>query len=568
MKTMKRLFALALVLVMVMGLAVSASAADTTKLTVTGNTAGRTFEAHMLMSVSVAGDNYSHTVNAKYATVLKNTLGLASTATNEEVVEAVAALTVAEDMRHFADDLYFAIKAAGLSKDYPTSGTWNGTQVTVDQGYWLVADVTDLSEAEGKTNSLVMVDTAGDDELTVAMKDDTTITVKKVDDENDSLVDPVPNDEDDVNWQEVSDYDIGDSVPYVINGQLPNNITEYTYYSFKIVDKASAGLTFNKDFTITVNAQPKTIAEVGSSGAGTADFLFEIDATNTLYIYPNHGYTTNAGAAKAADSINGGDFLKLFPAGTDHSAINNSTFNLKYTCTLNENAVHGSAGNTNSYQLFVSNNPYGDTFGETPEDTTITFTYKFVVNKTDAHGNALKGADFELYKFVAVKENYDSADPATIPAGVFKHSAANCWGSYVVVAHKETNAVVGEATQFSFNGLDDGYYKLSETTRPEGYNPIADIEFQIVANHVTDVTSVAPGDVITEFYAIPLVAGTLDITADEGAGTLTTVVENHSGNELPSTGGIGTTIFYVLGGVLAVAAVVLLITKKRMAVEE
>ncbi|WP_288806633.1 SpaA isopeptide-forming pilin-related protein, partial [uncultured Streptococcus sp.] len=169
------------------------------------------------------------------------------------------------------------------------------------------------------------------------------------------------------------------------------------------------------------------------------------------------------------------------------------------------------------------------------EDTVIVFTYKVVVNKVDQDGAALPGAGFTLYKKVngewtAVKTI--SADEATAAENSDKKNI------------------------FTFSGLDDGDYKLSETTTPNGYNTIDDVEFTVTADH--DITSDSP--------ALNSVTGTgsLEFTSNTTAGSLTTDVVNKKGSVLPSTGGMGTTILYVVGTILVLAAGILLVTKKRM----
>lgn len=109
-------------------------------------------------------------------------------------------------------------------------------------------------------------------------------------------------------------------------------------------------------------------------------------------------------------------------------------------------------------------------------------------------------------------------------------------------------------TTFTWSGLDDGDYKLVETTTPSGYNTIPDIEFTITATH--DVSSDNP--------TLISLSGGDKFTRVISTGVVSANIENQSGAQLPSTGGIGTTIFYVLGSVLVIGAAVLLVTKKRM----
>lgn len=206
----------------------------------------------------------------------------------------------------------------------------------------------------------------------------------------------------------------------------------------------------------------------------------------------------------------------------------NSIITVEYTSTLNAGAVIGRPGNPNEAYLEFSNNPYGNGTGSTPKDKVVVFTYKTVVNKVDTSGTPLIGAAFKL-------EKKDAAGDWTLVKG------------YTV---EESNP----RSTFEFTGLDDGTYKLTETVTPAGYNTIVPIEFEIIAEH-----SVTHDDPILVSLTAPS-----RFEANLNNGSLTTDVENKAGTQLPTTGGIGTTLFYVIGSVLVLAAVVLLVTKKRM----
>ena len=302
-------------------------------------------------------------------------------------------------------------------------------------------------------------------------------------------------------WQDSADYDINDSVPFQLTATLPSNLGDYTEYYLELSDTLSSGLTYNKDAKVyLVNGTEKT------------------DVTSSFTI-ADDGSSFKINNLKSLDGV-----------------TSSTKVVVEYSATLNENAVLGSAGNPNTVKLIYSNNPNytgsGETSptGETPEDTVIVFTYKVVVNKVDQNGDALKGAGFTLYK---------------------KDSDGK-WNAVETIS-------AGDTTTFTFKGLDDGDYKLEETTTPNGYNTIDPVEFTVTADH--DVTSDSPalnslsGDVTT---------GSLTFTSNTTDGSLTTNVVNKKGSVLPSTGGKGTTILYVVGTVLVLAAGILLVTKKRM----
>lgn len=304
-------------------------------------------------------------------------------------------------------------------------------------------------------------------------------------------------------WQDSADYDINDSVPFQLTATLPSNLDDYTEYYLELSDTLSSGLTYNGDAKVYLD----------NDGVRT-------DVTSSFTI-ADDGSSFKINNLKSLDGV-----------------TSSTKVVVEYTATLNENAVIGSEGNPNTVKLIYSNNPNytgsGETSptGETPEDTVIVFTYKVVVNKVDQNGDALEGAGFTLYK---------------------KDSSGN-WNEVETIS-------AGDTTTFTFKGLDDGDYKLSETTTPNGYNTIDDVEFTVTADH--DVESDSPalnslsGDVTTGSLTF-----TSNITEDDAS--LTTKVVNKKGSVLPSTGGMGTTILYVVGTILVLAAGILLVTKKRM----
>lgn len=209
-----------------------------------------------------------------------------------------------------------------------------------------------------------------------------------------------------------------------------------------------------------------------------------------------------------------------------------------YTSKLNENAVVGAAGNPNEMYLEYSNNPNGAGTGKTPVDKVIAFTYKVVVEKVDQDLEPLAGAEFELQKKVGEE-----------------------WVTLELVKNTE-------GTVFTFTGLDDGEYRIAETKTPSGYNTISDefIPFTVVAQHDKDSADPKLTSLTGEVQSG--VVGTYVFAAKTDEGSLTTSIINQSGAILPSTGGIGTTIFYIIGIVLVCGAGAILFVRKRMGNEE
>lgn len=404
-------------------------------------------------------------------------------------------LKQAEDAKAFADELVASNYLTNATTHKVTAG--ESYTFNLDAGYYLVKDTADSQTGNNSAYTAYIMQVVGS--ARVETKLDVPTVEKKVKDKNDSTGETT-------GWQDSADYDIGDSVPYQITGTMPSNIGDYKTYSYAFTDTMSKGLTYT--------AKTATVKIDGKDVTGTDSFKETVTANE-------NGSTTVTWAC------------------TDLKAIPGVTINAKtkvvvtYNATLNDSAVLGSAGNPNEVYLTFSNNPNKggeDNTGKTPTDKNIVFTYKTVVNKVDQDEKTpLKGAGFTLQK--------KQSDETYKPVKTF---------------------TAGDQTTFEFKGLDDGDYKLIESTTPAGYNTITPVAFTISATH--DTTADDPklltlsGDVTS---------GSAKFTADTNAGSLTTNVVNKKGSVLPSTGGVGTTMFYVAGGLMVVVAGVLLAAKKK-----
>lgn len=465
---------------------------STYTLTLNGTTTGHTYEVYQIFAGDVSSDG----------TTLSNiTWGSGVVESGFEFKGSSDAATIAESLSSEDDDSATAQSFATTAADYldtataTVSSTADTTTISgLAAGYYLVKDASDLS---GKNSSYTrfILKVVGNAEAD--LKSDVPSVEKKVKDINDSTETELSD------WQDSADYDINDSVPFQLTATLPSNLDDYTEYYLEFSDTLSDGLTYNGDAKVyLVNGDDKT------------------DVTSSFTI-ADDGSSFKINNLKSLDGV-----------------TSSTKVVVEYTATLNENAVIGSEGNPNTVKLIYSNNPNytgsGETSptGETPEDTVIVFTYKVVVNKVDQNGDALEGAGFTLYKKVLDTSKDEG----------YRWDAVG-------------DEITG-VTTFTFSGLDDGDYKLSETTTPNGYNTIDDVEFTVTADH--DITSDSP--------ALNSVTGTgsLTFTSSTTAGSLTTKVVNKKGSVLPSTGGMGTTILYVVGTILVLAAGILLVTKKRM----
>ena len=271
-------------------------------------------------------------------------------------------------------------------------------------------------------------------------------------------------------------------------------------------DKMSAGLTFGSVTGVTLNGKA-------------------VDAAN--YTVKTSGFAENHDCT----------FEVIFTQDFCNTLKANDKIVISYTATVNENAVIGGNGNLNESKIEYGENGKTTT---TPPSTTTTYTWKVDVLKyaevTKADSSTkeekpLSGAVFTLSK------NSDGSNPIAlikVKDNVYRVAKTGETGTITEITTDETGA-------FTIEGLDSDTYYLIEKTAPAGYNVLSG-PVTVVINDKGEVTY-------------------------NGTSTGTVKVLNQSGTELPSTGGMGTTIFYVLGGVLMAGAFVLLVVRKRMRTE-
>ena len=511
MKHIKKLASLLLVLVMVFALATTAFAEETTySITINNSAKDHTYEAYQIFNGDLATNKAGNKVLSNI--VWGSGVSEAGQTALGDAAAKTETLKTEADAKAFAKAVAPYLTTAAGSANTVTDGKYVISGLAA--GYYLVKDQDGSLTGDNDSYTEYIIQVVGD--VTATPKSDVPEVQKKVKDINDST------DTTKTDWQDSADYDIGDSIPFQLKATLADNVSSYTTYKVVFHDTLSKGLTYNNDAKVYIDGT--------ETNGFTVTATVNADGTTTLTV--------------SCDDV------KALGAG------NSSVITVEYTAKLNENAVLGSAGNPNEVYLEYSNNPNkseegNNETGETPKDVVIVFTYKTIINKVDSENNPLTGAAFKLEKLIKGKDG-----------------AADTWTTVKEFTVDETT------TSFTFSGLDDGQYKLTETKTPAGYNTIDPIYFVIEATH--DETADAPtlktlnayltdanGNKQTEMKdgeSVNIDLGTVDLTA----GSITTTVVNKSGSELPSTGGIGTTIFYVLGGVLVLAAVVLLVTKKRM----
>ena len=388
-------------------------------------------------------------------------------------------------------------------------------------------------------------------------------------------------------------------------------MTGYNKYFFIVDDKLSPGLTYNPD-SINISIE-------GVSG----DLKKDENGVYTDYATDNADYYVKSSEYSIEDGTEIKIVFENFLENMKNKGVTaGKDVTITYTATLNKDAnivsTGTNAGNPNTANLVYSNNPNhsykgitdenpdtpdypdepnpgtpgdpnnpADVVGETPEDKVNTYTTAIRIKKVDQDGQPLKGASFTLegtkLKSVRVvtgsqfeqandgtywklkNGSYTLTDPSALSekeqnkyestTQKYKKIPANATVLNAEGEPLKITATVDDDGYLTFSGLNAGSYTLKETGVPSGYNKAEDIAFTLAAE-VKDKDSATWTNSSNVF-------GRLDSDA-----MFPTEIENVKGTTLPTTGGIGTKLFYIIGGLLVSGSLVLLITKKRMGAKE
>ena len=405
-----------------------------------------------------------------------------------------------------ADAAEFAKQALLYAKDYSIAN--NGTQTTTSASGASTASVqfTGLPLGyylvDSSVGALCSLDTTNTD-ATIREKNGVPTVEKKVEEDSTGA------------YGENNTADIGQTVNFQTTIMTQAGAENYVLH-----DKMGAGLTFDGSVTVTITKKTTS-------------------ATTTV---ATTEYTLKKSTDSPATITDDCTFELVFTEDFCDTLAKDDVITVSYSATLNENAVIGTTGNTNETWL-----SYGDN-SNTTHKTTTTKTYRISVFKyenTSTGGtvtpNGLANAEFTISK------NIDGTNPIEL----VKTSAAGATSDTYRVAKtteatgitKVTTITTAASGEFKIEGLDADTYYLTETKQPTGYNKLA-----------------APVRVVIgEDGKLTIGSATTSVAPDTQV-----EIENKTGSLLPSTGGRGTTLFYILGGILVLGSVVVLITKRRM----
>jgi len=569
-KQFRNLVALVLALALTMTLVGSAMAANDGSIVISGTTSGKYYSAYKIFDMTYSGNAVSYTIDSDWSSFFGTGGAGASYISNTNTTGSLNPIVIGTATKYIniTEDNVADFATAALA--FATALTPDGrqqataTSLTIGNlplGYYLVypEGASGIASGNGSICSLS------------STKPTATVNVKAVYPTVDkNILDTEPT--------KLNEASIGDTVTYQITSTVPD-MTGYKWYKMVFDDDLSKGLTFNAITEVKVgNDVLVSSADTEHYTAGTTKKAY----TATVGNYDE----TNGTNIRIAlhDLVAAG-----YTAGTSIS--------IKYTAILNEHA-NIETSNPNTVDLEYSNNPkwtkdhepggpdWGEDepHGETPDVTTETYTTSVTIHKTD--GSApLSGAAFrisgngvnvvvttgEYFEVAAtggthwkLKDGtYTTNDPNTMEDGHLKYDQDKYETPLTTMYKKVTkvtldttgdNAVNAEAFvdsttgDLTFTGLGVGSYTITETVVPAGYNKAQDVSFNLTFNKDSHTFT----------------SSNANVTPMSGKTNMfETTIVNNSGTTLPTTGGIGTTIFYVAGIVLVLGAAAIIIARRK-----
>ena len=491
------------------------------------------FAVYKLFQAQISNTSINYFYNEEYKDVIEDVVSnrLNKDSISEyEVIDYIQSLeNHSSSLRELIEQIRDQLVSQGYSSDtFTVTNTLEDGSIEIQglqPGYYMIDEITSVQDTHSAA-SLILLDTA-DDSCDIQIKSDYPSIIKKIE-------------EDDLNigWNDIGDYEIGQSIPYKYETYIPD-IKAYNTYKMIFHDIMDEALTFDSD-----------------------SVQIQISDSEKTYTVPSNQYSIVENTDNESFIVQISDIKSIIDQQFSNGYGQKVLFT--YNAYLNEKAKDrsGRAGFENKVALEFSNNPDTDgtnDTGMTPWDSVVCFTYQINAVKTNEENQSLQGAKFRLYR--------DENGTQVIKLKKVENVYVVMNEDYLSNAESD-EMISDENGLFNISGLDQGTYYLKETQAPDGYRKIQDsIKIVITPEFTTDRNSyyenqgasdqvletLSANCEIKQFLNGLLNSGSKALQTDVLTGSIQLKIVNQTGSKLPVTGSSMTLILLAGGSLLMIA---------------